>query len=316
MNRQNIIVQSVNESSCDGYNFDDIIGFQDIKRKAIKLCNYDIDIMILGETGVGKEMFATAIHNAGPRKNKKLLHLDCSTIPSSLFETELFGYIKGAFTDAKENRTGKIEYANGGTIILDEVGNIPLDVQAKLLRIIEHKDFFRVGENKPYTVDVRFIFITNINLKNEIHKGKFREDLFYRMSFHVLLVPPLRKRKSEIPKIIKYYWKKWNEETNYNLEIPSEEEIEVFSFYDFPGNVRELIGLLQRCYISSLEIKKSKRIEIFKKEINKLKGMKRIKSLSEIVSEYIREVVNKTSSLSEASRILGIDRKTLRKKLR
>lgn len=298
------------------YSFEDIIGYTDIKKRAINLAEYDVDILILGETGVGKEMFASAIHNSSSRKHKRFVHLDCSTIPSSLFETALFGYRKGAFTDAKDDRGGKIEHANGGTLFLDEIGNIPLDAQAKILRLIENKDICRVGENKHRLIDVRFIFATNDNLINSINKGQFRKDLYYRINFHVITIPPLRKRKKDISKITEYYWQKWNKETNLSLKAPDKEETKILLDYDYSGNIRELIGLLQRAYIAFVEKDYQKRIDFFKKEINALKGNKNLKSLDEKIKEYVREVVNRTKNLSEASRILKIDRKTLRKRLK
>jgi len=305
------IIQSIPE-----YTFGNLIGYSDIKREAMCLAKYDVDILIIGETGVGKEVLANAIHNGSPRKHKRLMHLDCSTIPSSLLESELFGYKKGAFTDAKEDRVGKIEYAAGGTVFLDEIGNITLETQAKILRVIENKDLCRIGENIRRSIDIRFIFASNSNLVNSINTGMFRKDLYYRINFHVIKIPPLRKRKNEIPKIVKYYWEKWNKEQNFNLGIPNGEEIETLLDYDYPGNIRELIGLLQRVYIAAVELKQQNRLYVFKKEIKKLKPNCKFKSLNERVKEYVREVVSKSRNLSEAARTLGIDRKTIRKKLR
>lgn len=315
MLRQHSLSKSETDSPNPEYSFKDIIGYDDIKRKAMNLADYDVDILILGETGVGKEMFASAIHNSSSRNHKRFIHLDCSTIPSSLMETELFGYRKGAFTDAKNDKVGRIEYANGGTLFLDEIGNIPIDSQTKILRVIENKDVCRVGDNMYRHIDARFIFATNENLINAINERRFRKDLYYRINFHVITIPSLGKRKREIPKITKYYWEKWNKETNHNLETPNKEEIKILLDYNYPGNIRELIGLLQRVYIASGEMNYQKRIELFKKEIKALKGNENLESLEDKIREYVIEVVSRTKNLSEAARILRIDRKTLRKKL-
>jgi transcriptional regulator with PAS, ATPase and Fis domain len=295
--------------------FRNIIGFERIKKEAAALARHDIDILIQGETGVGKGLLAQAIHILSPRKEQMFCHIDCASLPSSLFESELFGYKRGAFTDAKDNRIGKIEEANKGTAFLDEIGEIPLDCQAKLLRVIEHKCICPLGENVPRPVDVRFIFATNGDLHKKVANDRFRGDLFYRICNHTINIPPLRLMKREIPKITLFYWEKWNKEHNYGIEPPNKEEIDSLLNHEYPGNIRELVGILERIYIAAQHLDRHKRSHIFSEEIRKLKYKKNFVTLKTKTKEYIEDVVDETQSICEAARILDIDRKTLRKKL-
>jgi len=295
--------------------FDDIIGYKEIKTKAKNLSNFDVNILLLGETGVGKELFAGAIHNASARRPYNFVHLNCSTIPSSLLETELFGFRKGAYTDAKESKIGKIESANKGTLFLDEIGNISLEAQAKILRVIEYKDLHRIGENLRRSIDVRFIFATNIDLINAVRENQFREDLYYRVCPHVIYIPPLRSRKRDFPKIIDYYWKNWNRQTKLDIDNLSQEEIEVLLDYEYPGNIRQLIGFLEKIYIFSWEMKDQSRINFIRREMNKIKQEYNFAPLRTIMKKYIKEVVSESKNISEAIKILDIDRKTIKKYL-
>lgn len=233
------------------YTFNDIIGLDDLKKKAQAIASQDVSILILGESGTGKELLASAIHNASPRAGKPYVPINCGAIPESLFESELFGYKKGAFTDARADRKGRIEYASGGAVFFDEIGDLPIHIQSKLLRVIEDKMVLPLGENKPRHVDVRFIFATNRDLNEMIKKKTFREDLYYRISAPVLKIPPLRERKEDFRNLISNIVRKL--ETTYNRSYSgiSGETMKKLLAYDYPGNVRELEGMLKNAFLTS-----------------------------------------------------------------
>lgn len=233
------------------YTFNDIIGLDEVKKKAQAIAAQNVNILILGESGTGKELFASAIHNASPRTGKPYVPINCGAIPDSLFESELFGYKKGAFTDARTDRKGKIEYASGGTVFFDEIGDLPLHIQSKLLRVIEDKMVLPLGENKPRHVDVRFIFATNRDLKDMVKKKTFREDLYYRINAPILRIPPLRERKEDFKNLVNNIIRKL--ETTYSRSYSgiSEETMEKLLAYDYPGNVRELEGMLKNAFLTS-----------------------------------------------------------------
>ncbi|MEW6456969.1 MAG: sigma-54 dependent transcriptional regulator [Acidobacteriota bacterium] len=317
MSKEKEIFKSKEKIKSAEYTFEDIVGYDDIKAKAQFLSKADVDILLQGETGVGKEMFAEAIHNESKRKEKRFVVVDCTSIPEKLFESELFGHKKGSFTDAHEDKEGKIEYADGGTIFLDEISELPLESQAKLLRVLETKRFSRVGENKERKFNGRFILSTNKNLDKLRKEGKFREDLLFRINSFFFYIPPLREKKKEIPKIVDYYWMKLNEERNTTIDPPSKHEVSQILKYNFPGNVRELKNFLSRVHLySSLEKNYKKRKEILQKEIKILLREEKIKSLDEIIEEHIRYVLNRTNSIREAARVLGISRMTLYRKIK
>ena len=269
-------------------------------------------MLLTGETGTGKELFANAIHVMGSRKSEKFVHLNCSTIPSTLLEAELFGYKKGTFTDARQDRIGKIEFAERGTLFLDEIGNISLEAQAKLLRVIEYKDLCRLGENVSRMVDVRYIFATNMDLERSARAGAFRPDLFYRINIHTINIPPLRKNKQYITKIVSHYWRLWNRRLHVALEDLNNSEIEELYNYDYPGNIRELIGMLERIFIYTSLPRSGRQNFIRTMIMNKLNCNNYV-SLRRKVLEYSSEVASTTKSINAAAKILEIDRKTLRK---
>ncbi len=218
---------------------------------AKKAAQSDANILILGESGVGKEVVAELIHRESKRKDHPFMDINCYALSDSLIESELFGHEKGAFTGAATTRIGRFEAADGGTLFLDEIGDIPLSTQSKLLKAIESKKILRVGRNDPISVDFRLISATNKDLQAEIREGHFREDLFYRLSTIIIEVPPLRKRKEDLDKLIDYFIKK--SEAVMNLKI-KEIDSKVISFlhsYDYPGNVRELKNMIERLVVLS-----------------------------------------------------------------
>lgn len=203
-------------------------------------------ILITGESGTGKEVVASSIHIKSTRKNKPFIAINCSAIPENLLESELFGYEKGAFTGAFERHTGKFELANGGTIFLDEIGEMPLSMQAKLLRVIEEGTIYRVGGEKQIPIDVRIIAATNIDIKNAISAKKFRADLYYRLNVIPIEMPPLRERLEDLPLFIDYFIKKYNRELNKEIRGFSKETVSSLKKYNWPGNIRELENLIER----------------------------------------------------------------------
>jgi Nif-specific regulatory protein len=205
-------------------------------------------VLLRGESGVGKEVFARAIHFLSPRANKPFIAVNCSAIPENLLEAELFGYEKGAFTGAYSTKKGKFELASGGTIFLDEIGDMPLSLQVKLLRVLQEKEIERLGGNKPIKVDVRIIAATNRNLEELIKKGEFREDLYYRLNVVPIFIPPLRERKEDIPILVQHFLEIFKKEYGKEVRISSE-VMDTFVSYSWPGNVRELQNVIERMVI-------------------------------------------------------------------
>ncbi len=204
-----------------------------------RIADLDSSVLITGETGTGKELVANIIHYGGKRKDKPFVKINCSAIPGELIESELFGYERGAFTGAVSKKIGKFEFADGGTLFLDEIGDFPLHLQPKLLRVLQDKVIERIGGNKSIQVDVRIIAATNKNLLEEVKKGNFREDLYYRLSVIPINIAPLRERKDDIPYLVEHFIKKYNSRFGKEIII-SKEVISKLMDYDFPGNVREL----------------------------------------------------------------------------
>ncbi|MGD8389697.1 MAG: sigma 54-interacting transcriptional regulator [Desulfobacteraceae bacterium] len=216
---------------------------------AFKVANSKTSTLILGESGTGKELLARLIHNAGPRKTKAMITLNCAALPETLMESELFGYEKGAFTGAVERKTGKIELADGGTLFLDEIGEMSPGMQAKLLRVLQEGLFYRVGGNEPISVDIRIISATNRDIEEDVGSGKFREDLYYRMNVVQMRVPPLRERKEDIPLIAQHYLNLFKSERGLPELTISKSAMDRMLQYDWPGNIRELRNAVERAVV-------------------------------------------------------------------
>ncbi len=230
--------------------FKDIIGnstqISTVIKRAAKYAKADSTVLIYGETGAGKEVFAQSIHNYSKRKNSPFVAVNCAALPENVLESELFGYVKGAFTGASaEGKAGIFELAHKGTVFLDEIGEISTAVQAKLLRVLQEKEVSRLGDDKVIPIDVRVLAATNKNLVDEIHRGEFREDLYFRLNVLELIIPPLKERKQDIRALIDYFVK---EKTNRNMTIP-EKSIQLFEQYDWPGNVRQLSNVIERLVV-------------------------------------------------------------------
>ncbi|AVX20060.1 PAS domain S-box-containing protein [Carboxydocella sporoproducens DSM 16521] len=237
------------------YTFDDIIGQSEELKLAVEQAERaaatPATVLLRGESGTGKELFAHAIHNASTRSSQKFIRVNCASLTDTLLESELFGYEEGAFTGAvKGGKRGLFEEANGGTIFLDEIGEISLTLQAKLLRVLQEKEVRRVGGTKAVPVDVRVIAATNANLEEKIREGSFREDLYYRLNVFPIFIPPLRRRKQDLPLLVRFLIGKFNREFGRQVERIEPEALKVLENYDWPGNVRELENVIGRAIIN------------------------------------------------------------------
>ena len=243
----------LNEEVMELQAFGNIIGnsfpLQTILKQIEMVSPTDASILITGESGTGKELIAHEIHKRSPRSSRTMVRVNCASIPRELYESEFFGHVKGVFTGAIKDRTGRFELANGGTLFLDEVGEIPLDLQSKLLRVLQEGTFERVGNEKTLKSDVRIIAATNRNLKKEVEKGNFREDLFYRLNVFPLEAPPLRERKDDIPLLAGHFLKLAQEKFNRRETHFSKANIVKLENYDWPGNIRELQNVIERAVI-------------------------------------------------------------------
>lgn len=214
-----------------------------------RVAKTDSSVLILGESGVGKELIAEQVHLRSNRKNGPFVRVNCAALPEGLLESELFGHVKGAFTDAVQNRRGRFELADGGTIFLDEIGDFPLKLQAKLLRVLQQKTFERVGSSDTVTVDVRIVAATNRNIDNQVKRGEFRSDLYYRLNVLPIYVPPLRQRKSDIPALAEFFLKKFSRETKKQIGGFTDQALEQMLSYGWPGNIRELENAVERAVV-------------------------------------------------------------------
>jgi len=252
LEKENVYLQ---EEIRNEHNFEEIVGnspaLLDLLRRVDQVAPTDSSVLIYGETGTGKELIARAIHDRSARQNRPLVKVNCSAISAGLVESELFGHVKGAFTGAFERRIGRFELADGGTIFLDEVGELPLDTQVKLLRVLQEREFEPVGSNRSVCVDVRVIAATNRNLEESIRAGSFRSDLFYRLNVIPLEVPPLRDRRSDIPQLAKFFLSRYCRKLGKKIEGISQDTMERLVNYSWRGNVRELQNVIERALILS-----------------------------------------------------------------
>jgi DNA-binding NtrC family response regulator len=287
----------------------------------IRVSLSDSTVLITGESGTGKELLARKIHNLSPRKNAPFVVVDCGALVETLFESELFGHIKGSFTGAHQTKHGRFEVAHGGTIFLDEVSNISLNIQAKLLRVIQEREVTRVGSTKSIHVDVRIIAATNENLATCVQKGTFREDLFYRLSVVPIHIPPLKDRKEDIPILADHFLEKYKTRARKNIKSISPELKKTLMEYDWPGNIRELENTIERAVV----LARGEEIELEDliyhgigrsvSFIGSING--KFTSLEDIEKEYIGHVLRaQNGNRSRTAEILRIDRKTLLAKIR
>ena len=248
-------IQNLKENVQKEYSFDNIITadgkMQDVFRLVSKVLDNDITVLIYGESGTGKELIARAIHYNGQRKDKPFVVVNCASIPRELLESELFGHEKGSFTGAHQRKLGKFELAKDGTIFLDEVGELEMLLQAKLLRVIQQKEFERVGGTELIKTNVRIISATNRDLKQAVEDKQFREDLFYRLNSFPIVIPPLRQRRADILVLTEFFVEEFNKKLQRNVKGFSKKALKLIYEYDWPGNVREMENTIERCMIIS-----------------------------------------------------------------
>jgi DNA-binding NtrC family response regulator len=278
-------------------------------------------VLITGESGTGKEIIAREIHKHSLRKNAPFVVVDCGALVETLFESELFGHVKGSFTGAHETKHGRFEVANGGTIFFDEISNIGLTIQAKLLRVIQEREISRIGSSKQIKVDVRILAATNENLAEGVRKGKFREDLFYRLSVVPLHLPPLRERKEDIPLLVEHFLKKYNRKAKKTVTSISIQAVKALSQYNWPGNIRELENTIERAVV----LTKGDGIELEDLMYHGISAGSSLLSpadgkymtLEEMEKEYIKAaLLVHHGNRSQTADTLGIDRKTLWAKIK
>lgn len=235
------------------YVFHDIIGKNEkivsILQFLSQISKTDMSVLITGETGTGKDLFARVIHNMSKRHNKPFIKVNCAALPANLIESELFGYKKGAFTDAKGDKTGRFVEADGGTILLDEIGDLPYELQAKLLQVLDEKSFYPLGSSRPKKVDVRIISTTNKDLLKLTGQGLFREDLYYRLNGVAINIPPLRERKNDIPLLVKHFLDRFSKMLGKDIKAVDTGAMKILFDYSYPGNVRELMHILEQSVI-------------------------------------------------------------------
>jgi two-component system response regulator AtoC len=307
--------------------FTEIIGktpaIQQVLQTVQKIAPTDSTVLITGETGVGKELIARSIHLTSHRRNRPFVKVNCAAIPETLLESELFGHEKGAFTGAVTNKPGRFEIAHEGTIFLDEIGEMPLHLQTKLLGVIQDKAFERVGGIKTIKVDIRIISATNQDLQSAVQSGKFRSDLFYRLNVVPIHIPPIRERKDDLIPLIDYFLKKFKTKYQKKVTSLSPEILAVFSNYNWPGNIRELENVLERTVLMSetdtiklnqlpIEIRGTGSII----EASTLR--EKIDSISHVTEkQMIMDALNKNNqNRTKAAKLLGISRRTLQNKIK
>lgn len=283
-----------------------------------RIANSSGNVLLEGETGTGKEVIAQTIHNASTRMDKPFVPINCAAIPEGLLESELFGHVKGAFTDAKSDKTGLFLEAADGTILLDEIGEMPLSIQAKILRALQERQIRPVGSSSSISFDARVIAATNKILKDEMDAGRFREDLYYRLNIFKIDVPPLRERREDIPLLINEFIGR-HESAGLKAEV-SVEAMRFFLDYPWPGNIRQLENVIERCVFLAIDGQIALRDlpdELFETaEDHSQFTFDRVKPLADMEEEYIRHVLDKCGgNKKKAASLLGINRKTIHRKL-
>jgi two-component system, NtrC family, response regulator AtoC len=291
-------------------------------REAIRLADRvaatDANVLITGESGAGKDALALYIHSKSARAQQSFVKIDCATLPSGLLEAELFGYERGAFTGANEAKPGRLEAAHRGTVVLDEIAYLSTDSQAKLLRVIETKEFERLGGRKKITVDARLIALTNVDLSDAVNRQSFREDLYYRLNVMHIAVPPLRERAEDLSVLARSFVKTYATKHGREATLISKEALSMLAEYQFPGNVRELGNTIERAVIisSGKQLDVADLPEPIRAAVGVERRRKQPQTLAEVEADYVQEILEATKgNKTDAARILGISRKNLYEKL-
>ncbi|RMF85458.1 MAG: sigma-54-dependent Fis family transcriptional regulator [Nitrospinota bacterium] len=306
--------------------FPHIIGqsakMQEVFAKVSKVAESNANVCIYGESGTGKELIARAIHYNSARKDRPLVTLDCTAIPEGLMESEMFGHVKGAFTSAATEREGVFQLADTGTLFLDEIGELSLPLQAKLLRVIQCREFRKVGGTKPIKVDVRIIAATNKDLYKAVQEGTFREDLFYRIEVIPITIPPLRERKEDIPLLVDFFIEKFNRQNKKAIKGVSSRTLTLLLRYDWPGNVRELENCIERAVVMAdsdiIDVEDLSTLikNAGAKCVTETNGSSHL-SLKQVEKEHILRVLNEVNgNKTQAAKLLGISLRGLQYKLK
>ena len=314
---ENIYFRHKNKIS---HRFENIIGQSDglkyVLYRAEQVAPGNTTVIILGETGTGKELIAFAIHDMSPRKERALITVNCAALPANLIESELFGREKGAFTGADARQVGRFEIANGSTLCLDEIGELPLELQAKLLRVIQHSEFERLGSSNTIKVDVRIIATTNRDIEEEVRKGRFRQDLYYRLNVFPITIPPLRQRKEDIPLMVQAFIERYSRKLGKQITSIPKETMEELQDYPWPGNVRELENIIERAVIMcpGPVLQLADKLEISSPAVSSA-----VKTLEETERNQIRKILSETQwhieGKNRAAAILGLHPSTLRARM-
>ncbi|MBI3665670.1 MAG: sigma-54-dependent Fis family transcriptional regulator [Acidobacteria bacterium] len=308
------------------YQFDNIIGrsskMQEVFAAVTRVAPTRATVLLAGESGIGKDLIAHAIHHHSPRRARPFVKINCSAIPENLMESELFGHEKGAFTGASAARAGKFEQADGGTVFLDEIGDVPSPVQVKLLRVLQEREFERLGSNKTISVDVRVIAATNQDLRAALEQGAFREDLYYRLNVVPINIPPLRERKEDIPFLVEHFLAKYAADTDGRVASVSPAALEKLVAYHWPGNVRELENVIQRAMVMTAGTRLEPadiQLDVDRRASPAPDGAHFLPagySLEQYEQELIREALRRAGgNKSQAARLLGLTRNSLRYRL-
>jgi DNA-binding NtrC family response regulator len=314
-------IQQLEQQVGRQFMFEDILGESPLIQEAINLAKKvaptDATVLLLGETGTGKEVFAQAIHNASKRRDNPFMALNCSSFTKELLESEIFGHKAGAFTGATKDKKGLIEEANSGALLLDEIGEMPLELQSKLLRVLETNEFIKVGDTKSTKVNVRFIAATNRDLQVDVNEGKFREDLFYRLNVFSITLPALRERKKDIPMLTKYFVQFFANRLNKKIQTITKDFQDRLQNHNWKGNIRELKNIIERACI--LENSDQLTVSSLPLELQTLNFKSKILSAFDLASVeklHIQRVLNHTKgNKTEAAKLLNIGLTTLYRKI-
>jgi DNA-binding NtrC family response regulator len=292
--------------------------FREVYDLTLQVAESDANILILGESGTGKELIASALHRNSGRRGRSFVSLNCAALSETLLESQLFGHVRGAFTGAVINQKGLVEEADGGTLFLDEIGDVSPTVQAKLLRVIQEKDFIAVGSTRPRKVDVRFVAATNKDLMNEVREGRFREDLYYRLNVITISLPPLRERREDIEPLARHFLAIYSSKMKKDVHAIEDAAIRTLLNYDWPGNVRELENVMERAVI----LARTSTITAALLPVGGRRpgaapqGGAPLVALDEVERQHIEAILSQTGfNKSRTAEILGISRKTLDRKL-